>query len=95
MTGYCRHDLPAGMCADCAPRNPDPGTGNADTLVVIKAPGVSDDTAGRLAHRYHRHGCPHLTNSTTAGKQPWPRYEVHRAEVIAHPNWRRCTRCAP
>jgi hypothetical protein len=78
MITYCRHDLPLGQCADCAPPQPR----EAESFVLIVGRG-SQSEGGTEPDMYHRHGCQHLTNAEARGDTPWPRREVTRAEIIA------------
>ena len=73
MTAYCKHDLPAGQCADCVLRAAAPCSG---TWLLITEP-------GNPADMYHRHGCP--ATYPREGTQPWPRREVTAAEIAANP----------
>jgi hypothetical protein len=92
MTAYCRHDLPAGTCADCTPQPP---RGDRGTRVLITGPG-SMSTGGTEPDMYHRPGCQHLTNAEARGATPWPRREVTPEEIAAAgAAWIRCRACAP
>jgi hypothetical protein len=81
MTGICRHDLPAGQCALCAPRRPAAGA-----LIVCTTPDGGDVLL-------HRADCHHAQPRADIAN-PWPRREVTEAEARAA-RWPRCLVCQP
>jgi hypothetical protein len=84
---YCRHEMPAGTCALCAPRRP--------VTIHLIACGDYDEGPDTIGGKVcvHRPGCysPTLHEGV---QRPCPRWETTEEEARAH-HWHPCQLCKP
>jgi hypothetical protein len=84
---YCRHDMPEGTCALCAPRRP--------VTIHLIACGDYDEGPRTVGGKVcvHRPDCYSATPHEGA-QRPYPRWETTEDEARAH-HWHFCQLCKP